>query len=65
MAKKKEEKEAKDTAFNWEETLNGMEISEALKAGFHYYLINNDIEVKSENDLTKFLKKFEEMNAGV
>ena len=65
MAKKKEKEEkveVKDTAFDWETALESMD-DEPLKAGFIYYIVNNNITIKSENDLTKFLKKFKELNA--
>ena len=65
MAKKKEKEEkveVKDTAFDWETALESMD-DEPLKAGFIYYIVNNNITIKSENDLTKFLKKFKELSA--
>ena len=62
MTKKKNEKEE---VFNWETSLEAMEEPEALKAGFQYYIINNNIPVKSENDLTKQYEKFKELNIGV
>ena len=65
MAKKKEKEEkveVKDTAFDWETALESMD-DEPLKAGFIDYIVNNNITIKSENDLTKFLKKFKESSA--
>lgn len=63
MAKKKTE--PKESVFDWQSALMEMEVPDMLKAGFKYYIINNNIEIKSENDLTKTLSKFKEMSAGV
>jgi len=68
MAKKttKEPKksESKKTAFDVESAIEKLEIPEMLKIGFHFYLINNNITVQSENDLNNKLKNFKQMNAG-
>ena len=62
MAKKKTTKKEE---IDFESCLAGLEVPEMLKAGFKYYIINNNIPVKSENDLQTKLTKFKEMNAGV
>mgnify|MGYP007133706675 CR=1 FL=1 len=62
MAKKKKEKEPD---FNWEESLETIEASNLLKAGFGYYVEVNNITINSEKELTKEFDKFKEMNAGV
>ena len=64
MAKKKTTKK-EEIDFDFESCLAGLEVPEMLKAGFKYYIINNNIPVKSENDLQTKLTKFKEMNAGV
>ena len=65
MAKKKTEPKEEPAVFDWQSALMEMEVPDMLKAGFKYYIINNNIELKSENDLTKTLSKFKEMSAGV
>ena len=68
MAKKttKEPKksESKKTVFDVESAITKLEIPEMLKIGFHFYLINNNISVKSENDLNNKLNNLRKMNAG-
>lgn len=64
MAKKKTETK-KTNDFDFESCLKNLEIPKPLKEGFKYYIITNNITVKSENDLTQLLNKFKEMNAGV
>ena len=63
MAKKKTKQEK--SVFDWQSALMEMEVPDMLKAGFKYYIINNNIEIKSENDLKNLLEKFKVMNAGV
>lgn len=67
MAKKKTTTTKKEEKidFDFESCLAGLEVPEMLKAGFKYYIINNNLPVKSENDLLKQLDKFKQMNAGV
>ena len=56
--------ESKETVFDVESAITKLEIPEMLKIGFHFYLINNNISVKSENDLNNKLNNFRKMNAG-
>lgn len=58
-------KEEPKSAFDWKQALDKIEIPLMLKAGFGYYIVNNNIMIKSENDLQKELTKFKELNAGV
>ena len=65
MAKKKEEQKKEDeSAFDFEEALSKLEVPEMLKAGFKYYILVNNIEIQSENELEKQLDKFKVYNAG-
>lgn len=66
MAKKKEKKEEepKKMVFDLENSIKQLEIPDMLKTGFRFYLINNNISVKSENDLNNKLNNFKQMNAG-
>lgn len=66
MVKKKEKKEEepKKMVFDLENSINQLEIPDMLKTGFRFYLINNNISVKSENDLNNKLNNFRKMNAG-
>ena len=69
MAKKtqtKEENQKKEskTVFDVESAIEKLEIPEMLKTGFRFYLINNNINVQSENDLNNKLNNFKQMNAG-
>ena len=69
MAKKtqtKEENPKKESkiVFDVESAIMKLEIPEMLKTGFRFYLINNNISVKSENDLNNKLNNFKQMNAG-
>lgn len=59
----KETEETK-TDFDFQTLLNEMEIPESLKAGFNYYIIANNIKIKSENDLNQTFEKFKTFNAG-
>ena len=64
--KKKTEKEEKPSeGFDYTESLNTMQVSNLLKAGFGYYVEINKLTINSENDLKKEFNKFKEMNAGV
>ena len=62
MAKKKKEKEPE---FNFKESLEAMEVSNFLKAGFGYYVEIKDITLNSEKELEEEFDKFKKMNAGV
>lgn len=69
MAKKTQTNESKKTesaknVFDVESAINELEIPEMLKTGFKFYLTNNNISVKSENDLNNKLNNFKQMNAG-
>lgn len=59
-------KETKETttAFDFQTAIANMEIAESLKAGFTYYIIVNNITIKSENDLNQTFEKFKTFNAG-
>ena len=35
-----------------------------LKTGFKFYIVNNNITIKSENELERELTKFKNTNAG-
>lgn len=61
---KTEEKEP-SKGFDFTESLNTMEVSNLLKAGFGYYVEINKLTINSEKDLEKEFNKFKEMNAGV
>ena len=56
--------ESKKAVFDVESAIEKLEIPEMLKIGFRFYLINNNISVKSENDLNNKLNNFRKMNAG-
>ena len=60
MAKKKTE-----TDFDFTESLDTMEVSNMLKAGFGYYVEINNLTFNSEKELEKEFDKFKKMNAGV
>jgi type I restriction-modification system DNA methylase subunit len=62
MAKKKTNEKA---SFDLDKVLEDMDIPNSLKAGFKYYVINNNITIKSENDFEKEFTKFKQTNAGV
>lgn len=59
-------KETEETtnAFDFQTAIANMEIAESLKAGFTYYIIVNNIKIKSENDLNQTFEKFKTFNAG-
>ena len=63
MARKRTKKEESD--FDFTESLNTMEVSNLLKAGFGYYVEINNLTINSEKDLENEFNKFKEMNAGV
>lgn len=60
----KETKKETTTAFDFQTAIANMEIAESLKAGFTYYIIVNNITIKSENDLNQTFEKFKTFNAG-
>jgi len=66
MAKKKEKKEEepKKMVFDLENSINQLEIPDMLKTGFKFYIVNNNITIKSENELERELTKFKTTNAG-
>jgi hypothetical protein len=66
MAKKKEKKEEepKKMVFDLENSINQLEIPDMLKTGFKFYIVNNNITIKSENELERELTKFKNTNAG-
>ena len=64
MAKKTQTKEETKKDFDVKSAIEKLQISEMLKTGFYFYLINNNIQVQSENDLNNKLKNFKQMNAG-
>lgn len=65
MTKKKTEtKKEEENVFDYQKILDKMEIPEMLKKAFQYYIINNNITFKSENELKETLKQFKLMNAG-
>lgn len=59
-------KETEETTngFDFQTAIANMEIAESLKAGFTYYIIVNNIKIKSENDLNQTFEKFKTFNAG-
>ena len=63
MAKKKEKKEDK-VVFDLENSIDQLEIPDMLKTGFKFYIVNNNITIKSENELERELTKFKNTNAG-
>lgn len=64
MAKKTQTKEETKKDFDVKSAIEKLQISEMLKTGFYFYLINNNIQVQSENDLNNKLNNFKQMNAG-
>lgn len=66
MAKKKEKKEEepKKMVFDLENSIDQLEIPDMLKTGFKFYIVNNNITIKSENELERELTKFKNTNAG-
>lgn len=66
MVKKKEKKEEepKKMVFDLENSIKQLEIPDMLKTGFKFYIVNNNITIKSENDLNTKLTNFKKMNAG-
>jgi hypothetical protein len=66
MAKKKEKKEEepKKMVFDLENSIKQLEIPDMLKTGFKFYIVNNNITIKSENELERELTKFKNTNAG-
>lgn len=66
MAKKKEKKEEepKKMVFDLENSIQQLEIPDMLKTGFKFYIVNNNITIKSENELERELTKFKNTNAG-
>lgn len=56
--------EPKSNVFDVESAITKLEIPEMLKVGFKFYIINNNVTVKSENDLQTKLNNFKQMNAG-
>jgi len=69
MAKKKTDEKSEPKTetknnYDFQSQLNEMEIPASLKAGFKYYVINNNITIKSENDFEKEFTKFKQTNAG-
>ncbi len=63
MAKKKEKKVDK-VVFDLENSIDKLEIPDMLKTGFKFYIVNNNITIKSENELERELTKFKNTNAG-
>ena len=61
---KTEEKEP-TKGFDYTESLNTMQVSSLLKAGFGYYIEVNNLSFNSEKELEKEFNKFKQMNAGV
>ena len=61
---KTEEKEP-SKGFDYAESLNTMQVSSLLKAGFGYYIEVNNLTFNSEKELEKEFNKFKQMNAGV
>ena len=66
MSKKKEKKEEepKKMVFDLENSIDQLEIPDMLKTGFKFYIVNNNITIKSENELERELTKFKNTNAG-
>lgn len=67
MANKKTKNEETEPSkgFDFTESLDTMEVSNMLKAGFGYYVEINELTFNSEKELEKEFDKFKKMNAGV
>lgn len=61
LAKKKE----KDTTFDWTLAIKELNISEMMKAGLSYYILNNRLNPKDMNELKKIAKDYEKIPIGV
>ena len=55
----------KKEEFDYKSILDGLEIPSMLKKGFEYYIEENNISIKSESELNKYLDKFKKDSAGV
>lgn len=62
---KTEEEKEPTNGFDYTESLNTMQVSSLLKAGFGYYIEVNNLSFNSEKELEKEFNKFKQMNAGV
>lgn len=62
---KTEEEKEPSKGFDYAESLNTMQVSSLLKAGFGYYIEVNNLTFNSEKELEKEFDKFKQMNAGV
>ena len=67
MAKNKTKNEETEPSksFDFTESLDTMEVSNMLKAGFGYYVEINKLTFNSEKELEEEFDKFKKMNAGV
>lgn len=57
MTKKKEDK----NTFDWTKTIQELNLSETMKAGLSYYIINNNLNPKSKNELNKIVEDYKKL----
>ena len=59
MTKKKED------AFDWTKAIIDLELTDAMKAGLSYYIINNNLNPKTKKELDKICEDFKKLPIGV
>ena len=65
VQRKKKEEPKNESSFDVKEAIKRMDIPESVKMGFNYYLVNNNITINSENELSKTYDNFMKMSIGV
>jgi len=61
LTKKKEDK----NTFDWTKTIQKLNLTETMKAGLIYHIINNNLNPKSKNELNKIVEDYEKLPLGV
>lgn len=60
MTKKKE-----DTNFDWTIAIKELDLSEVMKAGLSYYILNNGLNPKNMKELNKIVNDYKKLPIGV